>query len=201
MTHLDGIIRYPDAPEAARVQCLDATGKVITETVTDAVGTWQIDEAEECQQIVVHTFKHGILVAAAPMANQIDVTLPAGVLCTLACTGAFAGAQVSLDPVALEGLETEVVAALPYQADGTKRLNVGDWMCQAAPQTLRLQRGRYRLAGGVYAVRAFGAQGASLSEVTVGGVPVAPGDLGTFTIDISAPTEITLTFTENEAIE
>lgn len=194
MTAHAGTIDLTQGFTLARVLALSPDGRVCGETQTDGAGRWRIDCAAEVSSLIAHTFREGI-VAVEVSASRGALALPQGHPCSVECAEADDAVRFWIDPVQLDTVSAGHLAALHWQAGGVIRLHVAEWPC-APMQAIRLQTGRYRVAGGSIALHSGGPPGRRLSGVTVDGADAAATDLGGFEFEIAGSARIVLTFTE-----
>lgn len=121
--------------------------QLIAQSTAGTDGRWTLED-DGAASTVVAAAAAGIAAVARPIEDAADMTLPERATVTLHVPHAPAGVRLTLDPIELSGFPTSLLWVLRRRPDGAVTLNLLD-VEAAADTEVALQRGRYRLAGGL----------------------------------------------------
>lgn len=152
MTRFSGTVVAPlDGP--ARVLAVRGD-RVLAEAAVDAADGGFAVTADDPEWLVLRAEPPRIAAVAARPAPALRLRLPTAVPVTLRAADVPPGAWLWLDPVRLAGLPGELAWVLHGRSDGTVSLHVLE-VPLVGQRTVWVAPGRYRLGGGVLAVRSW----------------------------------------------
>jgi hypothetical protein len=142
-------------------------------------GRWMLELDDGADRLVVRFTGSRIGAVTVRPSEPRPVAPPASARVLLTLVGALPGAMLWVDPEALDGFPDELLWTLRAHPGDLVDLHVGEWTADTPTLELDLQRGRYRLAGGLIALRPWETRQA-LAEVVdpAGRVLVAEGSAG-----------------------
>jgi hypothetical protein len=147
-----------------RVAALDAAGAVLAEAWADEGGRWHLSPAGPAEWVLAQLTGTGIAAALAPVAAAAGLRLPELLATRVEIEAPPPNTRIWLDPVALDGFPDGFLPALRSHAGGVADLHLAHFEAGAAEISVLLQPGRYRLGGGVFALRPWEV-GHALAEV------------------------------------
>ena len=168
--------------------------QVVSEAPVGDDGRWTLELDDGADRLVVRFAGSRIGAVAARPADPRPVAPPASARVRLKLAGALPGALLWVDPESLDGFPDELLWTLRAHPGGLVNLHIGEWPADTPTLELDLQRGRYRLAGGLIAVRPW-ETGQAVVEVVdpAGRVMVAEGTTGVV-LTVAGDAEYTVRF-------
>lgn len=181
---LQGIVAFgTPSPGPVRILGLGAGDAVLAEAMADRDGRWELSSPAPVEWVVAHLSGTGIAAVAGPAAEAPSLRLPELLATRIAFEAAPPGARLWLDPMALSGLSGRFLPALRRHPEGTIDLHLLDRDAAGEGLTVLLQPGRYRLGGGVLAIRPWEVRSGIAEIVGLGADRPLPRDGDAFLLD------------------
>lgn len=139
-------------PCSGRVCSVAPDGTVLQAATADGAGRWQLAAPHATARVLGSASATGIAAGVAPAQTGAAIVLAPTETCDIELHGAGRDTQVWLDPLQLDGLPAELLAALRATPDGAVLLHIGTWDAAPGRLSLALQRGTYRVSGGRLAI-------------------------------------------------
>ena len=150
MPDLSGTLIGAGSDASARVIAVGDRGDVLSETHAGKDGSWTLRTGHPVAWVVASLTGSRIAAVAAEPGNTHVLQFPPLVDVQFAFSEPPTGALVWIDPVQIEGFPSELLPALRLHANRTLDIHLGE-LPATGTQRFPVQRGSYRISGGVMA--------------------------------------------------